>query len=309
MGNDSWIIIADDIPSGSLSAIAGSLGGRVTAVVAGSRERAEAVSVSGADALVWYASDDATPAEAWAAVIAEAAAEAKPRVVLAANAPAARVITGAIAARLGAAITSSVMAVSLEEDRVVVKRSVAEGRAVEGLDTDGFFAGLIIEGWDEAEPSSAAAEITAANVEPADNLKIVSTYVDTGSGVDLTSADRVVGVGIGIGAKEKIALVEELAASLHGELACSLPLCDNYRWFEHSRVVGSSTQRISPRLYLAVGISGQYQHMMGVGGARTIVAINNDPEAPIFGKCTYGIVGDLNAVVPVLTAALLEQKS
>lgn len=304
MSNDSWIIIADDVPASSLSAMARSLDGRVTAVVAGPRERAEAVAVSGVDALVWYATDDVTPAEAWAAVIAEAAAEAKPRVVLAANAPAARVLVGAVAARLGAAVASSVMAVALEKERVVVKRLVAEGRAVEVLDTDGFVAGLIIEGGDEAE-RSAPAEITAAeNVGPGDSLKVTATHVDKDGGAELAKAERVVGVGIGIGAKDNIALVKELAAAWRAELACSLPLCDDYRWFEHSRVVGSSTQRISPRLYLAVGISGQPQHMMGVRGVKTIIAINNDPEAPIFRKCTYGIVGDLNRVVPVLTAAL-----
>ena len=76
------------------------------------------------------------------------------------------------------------------------------------------------------------------------------------------------------------------------ELACTKPLCDNYRWLKKSHLVGSSAHRISPRFYLAVGISGQPQHMMGVRGAKTIIAINSDPEAPIFGKCTYGIVGD-----------------
>ncbi|HWQ76627.1 MAG TPA: electron transfer flavoprotein subunit alpha/FixB family protein [Syntrophomonas sp.] len=305
MSNDSWIIIADDVPIGSLPAMARSLDGQVTAVVVGSRERAETVAVAGVDALVWYTTDDETPVEAWATVIAEAAAEAKPRVVLAANAPGARVIVGAVAARLGAAITSSVMAVTLEEERVAVKRSVAEGRAVEVLDTDGCVAGLIIEGGDEAELSSVAVAITAAaNVEPGDSLKVAATHVDTGGGAELASADRVVGVGLGLGARDNLALVEKLAIALRAELACTLPLCDDYRWFEHSRVVGSSTQRISPRFYLAVGISGQPQHMMGVRGVKTIVAINNDPEAPIFGKCTYGIVGDLNAVVPALTAAL-----
>lgn len=303
MSNDSWIIIADDMSAGSLTAMAKSLGGQVTAVVVGSRERAKAVAVAGVDDLVWYKTDDVTPAEAWATVVAKAAAEAKPRVVLAANTSAARVLVGAVAAQLGAAITSAVMAVTLEGDQVVVKRSVAEGRAVEVLDTKGFIVGLIIEGGDEAERSTVAAAITAANVQPEDSLKVVATHVEAG-GAELASAERVVGLGLGLCEKDNLALAKELASVLHAELACTLPLCDDYRWFEHSRVVGSSTQRISPRFYLAVGISGQPQHMMGVRGAKTIVAINNDPEAPIFNKCTYGIVGDLKAVVPALTAAL-----
>ena len=88
------------------------------------------------------------------------------------------------------------------------------------------------------------------------------------------------------------------------EVACTLPLCDNYHWFEHDRVVGTSTQKISPRLYLTLGSSGAPQHMTGVRGAKIIVAVNNDSEASIFRECAYGIVGDVKEIVPVLTAAI-----
>jgi len=306
MNNDSWIIIADDVPAGSLSLMAKGLGGRITAVVVGPRERAEAVSLTGVDEVIWYATDDKVPVEAWTETIAEAAKNAGPRVILAANMPMARVLAGAAAARLGAAITSSVMAVMLENDKVVIKRSVAEGRAVEVLDTKGYVVGIIIEGAQEEEASSVKAQITAVTDKvPGENIKAGEIHIETG-GADLSSAERVVSAGAGIGSKDKIELIKKLADVLHAEISCSLPLCDNYRWFEHSRVVGSSTQRISPRIYLAVGISGQPQHMMGVRGARTIIAVNNDPEAPIFTKCNYGIIGDLNKILPVLTTALAE---
>lgn len=305
MNNDSWIVLADDVPAGSLSRMAGGLGGRVTAVVVGPKERAESVSVAGVDEVLWY-DTGSVPAEAWAKAITAEAERVKPRLVLSANLPMSRVITGAVAARLGAAITSSVMEVTLEDDHMVIKRFVAEGRAVEVLSTGGFAAGLIMEGAEEAEPSAAGAKITPmVNAEPSGSIQVKATHTETG-GVDLASAERVVSVGAGIGSKEKIELVRELANAFHAEVSCSLPLCDNYRWFEHTRVVGSSTQRISPRIYLAVGISGQPQHMMGVRGARTIIAINSDPEAPIFSKCNYGIIGDLNKILPVLTAALSE---
>ncbi len=305
MNNDSWIVIAEDVPAGSLSFIARGLGGQVTAVVAGPQERAEAVSAAGVDEVLWYdAEKNNVPAEAWVKAITAEAEKRKPRLVLSANLPMSRVITGAVAARLGAAITSSIMAVTLENDRVTVKRSIAEGRAVEVLCTDGFVAGMIMEGAEEAEPSAERAKITAmTGEEPEGSVGITATYTEAG-GVDLSSAERVVSVGAGIGSKERIELVKELAKAFHAEVSCSLPLCDNYRWFEHSRVVGSSTQRISPRIYLAVGISGQPQHMMGVRGAKTIIAVNNDPEAPIFSKCNYGIIGDLNKILPVLTEAL-----
>lgn len=306
MNNDSWIIIADDVPAGSLSLMARGLGGRVTAIVVGSRERAEAAAVTGVDEVIWYAANEEIPVEAWTECIAKAAEKTRPRVILAANMPMARVFVGAAAARLGAAVTSSVMAVMLEEGQVIVKRSVAEGRAVEVLEAEGFVAGMIIEGAEEEEASSVSAKITAVTDHvPEDNIKVEATHVESG-GADLSSAERVVSVGAGIGSKDKIELVRQLANAFHAEISCSLPLCDNYRWFDHSRVVGSSTQRISPRIYLAVGISGQPQHMMGVRGARTIIAVNNDPEAPIFAKCNYGVIGDLNKILPVLTTALAE---
>ncbi len=305
MSNDSWIIVADNGPAGALAAKARGLDGRVVAMVAGPRERAEAAAAAGVDEVVWYTASDAVPAEAHGAAIAEAAAEARPPLILAADAPASRVLLGAVAARLGATVVSSVTTVRLDADGVVVERSVAEGRAIEELHSSGPVTGLILEGGDEAErPPSPVKVSVAGELDPGDRLQVVATHEDTSGGVELASADRVVGVGLGIGAKENIALVEALAKALKAELACSLPLCDDYRWFEHSRVVGSSTQRISPRLYVAIGVSGQPQHMMGVRGVRTVVAINHDAEAPIFRASAYGIVGDLHAVVPVLTAAL-----
>lgn len=212
---------------------------------------------------------------------------------------------GMVSGRLGAAITSSIKEVSMEAEQIVVKRLMAEGRAIEVLGVAGSVAGTIIDGAEEDVPSGKSAEITVATVVPSDGVKVISTATEAG-GVDLGSAERVVGVGIGIGTKENIAIAEKLAEAFHAEVACSLPVGETYRWMDHSRIVGTSTQRISPRIYLTVGISGQPQHMMGVNGAKVIVAINNDPDAPIFKKCNYGIQGDLNKIVPVLTEALLK---
>lgn len=134
-------------------------------------------------------------------------------------------------------------------------------------------------------------------------MRVLDTNTDSG-GTGLSEAERVVGVGRGFLEKDRLVIAEELCDALGAEMACSLSLCDDYRWFEHNRVVGTSTQRISPRLYIACGISGQPQHLAGVRAAKTIVAINRDPDAPIFRACDYGIVGDLNEVVPALTKAL-----
>jgi len=125
--------------------------------------------------------------------------------------------------------------------------------------------------------------------------------------VDLSAAPVIVSVGRGIREEENIAIVQELADALGAELAASRPICDN-GWLPMERQVGSSGQTVAPKLYLAVGISGAIQHLVGMKGAKTIIAINKDENAPIFEVADYGVVGDLFEVVPALTKAVLAGK-
>jgi electron transfer flavoprotein alpha subunit len=121
--------------------------------------------------------------------------------------------------------------------------------------------------------------------------------------VDLAAANLIVSVGRGIKEETNIPIVEELAATLGAELAASRPICDN-GWLPMERQVGSSGQTVSPKVYIAVGISGAIQHLVGMKGSKAVVAINKDENAPIFEVADYGIVGDLFEVVPALTAAV-----
>ena len=125
--------------------------------------------------------------------------------------------------------------------------------------------------------------------------------------VDLGSAQLIVSVGRGIKEAENMPLVQELASALGAELAASRPICDN-GWLPIERQVGSSGQTVAPKLYLAVGISGAIQHLVGMKGSQCVVAINKDPDAPIFEIADYGIVGDLFEVVPALTEAVKAAK-
>ncbi|MFN8062790.1 MAG: electron transfer flavoprotein subunit alpha/FixB family protein [Vicinamibacterales bacterium] len=121
--------------------------------------------------------------------------------------------------------------------------------------------------------------------------------------VDLTQAERIVSIGRGIKSQEHIAMAERLAKALGAELSASRPICDN-GWLPMDRQIGSSGQTVAPKLYMALGISGAIQHLVGMKGSRTIVAVNKDAEAPIFEVADYGIVGDLFEVVPAMIAEL-----
>lgn len=121
--------------------------------------------------------------------------------------------------------------------------------------------------------------------------------------VDLTQAPIIVSVGRGIGEQDNLSIVEELAQALGAELAASRPLCDS-GWLPMERQVGSSGQTVSPKLYLAVGISGAIQHLVGMKGSKAVIAINKDENAPIFEVADYGVVGDLFALVPELASEL-----
>ncbi|MBZ5501419.1 MAG: electron transfer flavoprotein subunit alpha/FixB family protein [Acidobacteriia bacterium] len=136
--------------------------------------------------------------------------------------------------------------------------------------------------------------------------KPLEIFREAKQAVDLTQAPVLVSVGRGIKAQENIALAEKLAKLLGGEIAASRPICDE-GWLPMDRQIGSSGQTVAPKLYLALGISGAIQHVVGMKGARTIVAVNKDANAPIFEVADYGIVGDLFEIVPALLEVLAAQ--
>ena len=122
--------------------------------------------------------------------------------------------------------------------------------------------------------------------------------------VNLNAADTVVACGRGFAEESELQLARDLAAKLGGEVGCSRPLAEGVDWFPKEAYIGVSGAVVSPKIYVACGISGQMQHMVGCNGAETVIAINKDKNAPVFKQCDYGIVGDLKDVLPALTAAL-----
>lgn len=304
MSAQGWVLATDVRRlEGMVCALRG-LGGAVTVGVVGPRSVAEAAAGAGADAVRWVDVADEAPAEAYATALAQAVAAAKPRAVLAAMTPPGRALLGAAAAALGAAVMTGVVGISLEGETVVVERTDLGGRVLETLESDAPMTGVYV-GEDTPPPGRAVpAAIERLDVGSPADIRVEKTVPVIGARSDLRDAERVVAVGRGLKAKEDLALVQDLAAALGAEIGCSMPIADDFGWVPKERYIGRSGQHISPRLYVAIGISGAPQHLDGVRDAKVVVAINTDPDAQIFHRADYGIVGDLYEVIPALQAAL-----
>lgn len=255
------------------------------------------VAVCGADSVISVPLPDGTPAEALAPAVAEVVAADPGDLVLAADRAAERVLAGAVAARLDAPVLTGVTAI--DGSTVTVARY--GGITVETVRVSGP-AVVIAAGGSAVDGESVAAE--PAPGSEAHPLTVGAVSAADDAEVDLGTAKRIVSGGRGFKAKEELRLLDELASALGAEVACSRPLAETVDWMPKSRYVGVSGQKVKPDLYVAVGISGQMQHMAGARDARTIVAINSDGDAPIFAQADYGIVGDLHEVLPALTRAL-----
>jgi len=155
---------------------------------------------------------------------------------------------------------------------------------------------------DKVEAESSAAPVEAVDVEIPENIirnKPHEVFKEAKQAVDLTQAEIIVAVGRGIKEQKNIEIAKQLAEALGGEIAASRPICDS-GWLPMDRQIGSSGQTVAPKLYLALGISGAIQHIVGMKGARTIIAVNKDSEAPIFEIADYAVVGNLFDIVPPL---------
>jgi electron transfer flavoprotein alpha subunit len=161
---------------------------------------------------------------------------------------------------------------------------------------------------DQAEAGDGQVEVESVQVEVGEvRMRPEAPFQEVKAAVDLTKADVIVAIGRGIKSQENIAQAQKLAEALSGDIAASRPICDA-GWLPIDRQIGSSGQTVAPKLYVALGISGAIQHLVGMKNAGTIVAVNKDPEAPIFDIADYGIVGDIFEVMPVLTEEIQKLK-
>jgi electron transfer flavoprotein alpha subunit len=216
-----------------------------------------------------------------------------------------------LAARLDRAIVTDVTGVKRVGSEVAFVRPMFQGKLTADVVPEGpgpHFVTFQIGAFraDQATRGNAPAPVRALTVAvegQAIRQKPEAPFQEARQAVDLSQAERIVSVGRGIKEQSNLPLAQALAEALGAELAASRPICDA-GWLPMERQVGSSGQTVAPKLYLALGISGAIQHLVGMKGSNTIVAINKDPDAPIFEVADYGIVGDLFEIVPALTAAL-----
>jgi electron transfer flavoprotein alpha subunit len=218
-----------------------------------------------------------------------------------------------LAARFGKDLISDCVRATASDGAVTFSRRIFQGKIDADVVANGeppVFATFQSGAYraDQAERGAEAAAVESLPVEVGEvRMQPEEPFQEVKQAVDLTKADTIIAIGRGIKGQEHIALAQQLADLLGGEIAASRPICDA-GWLPIDRQIGSSGQTVTPKLYIALGISGAIQHLVGMKNASTIVAVNKDPEAPIFDIADYGIVGDLFEVIPVLTEEIKKLK-
>ncbi len=252
-------------------------------------------------------------ADGYTAALGELIGAAQPRVVLLPHTYQVRDFAPKLATALGRVLVSDVVAHRVEGGEPVLVRQLFQGKMNVDVRFAGdppYFASVQAGAYRADKVAAGRAAVERFVPELAAGVirtKPLELFRESQRAVDLTAAEIIVSVGRGIKEAENIPIVQKLADVLGAELAASRPICDN-GWLPMERQVGSSGQTVSPKLYLAVGISGAIQHLVGMKGSKTIVAINKDAEAPIFEVADYGIVGDLFQVVPALVEEIEKAK-
>jgi electron transfer flavoprotein alpha subunit len=295
--------------------LAGLIGGEIAVLVAGASVGAFAAELAAAQvkevitvespALESYTPDGFTTA------LQDAVAQLAPSHVLLPHTYQTRDFAPKLAARLDRALLTDVTGIKSAGAETAFTRPMFQGKLTADVIPQGpapHFVTFQIGAYrvDQVSKGAAPAPVRALSVSvdaSAIREKPEAPFQQARQAVDLSQAERIVSVGRGIKEQSNIAIAQKLAEALHAEIAASRPICDA-GWLPMERQVGSSGQTVAPKLYLALGISGAIQHLVGMKGSSTVVAINKDPDAPIFEIADYGIVGDLFEIVPAIIEAV-----
>jgi electron transfer flavoprotein alpha subunit len=255
---------------------------------------------------------EAYTSDAYVHALKALVAQLQPKLVLLPHTYQVRDFAPRMAMALDRTLISDAIGYKYESGKLLFIRQMFQGKFVADVAFAGeapWLATLQIGAYraDQVEAGAAQVETIEASAPPALRITPHEVFQEAKQAVDLSQAEVIVAIGRGIKEQKNVAIAEDLAKALGGEVAASRPICDN-GWLPLERQIGSSGQTVAPKLYIALGISGAIQHIVGMKGARTIVAINKDKEAPIFEIADYGIVGNLFDVVPALTEEIKKAK-
>lgn len=272
---------------------------------------ADAARIAGVDLVVTVEHEALAPflAGPWTAAVADLVRQLDPFLVLVPSSITGRDYATRVAARLGLAMVSDAIGLAASPDGLVATRAVFGARTLTDVtvadDVPALFtvAPGAFKASGEVQETAPIEALTVSIAESDQRVRLVSSADHTGGPKGITEAERIVSGGRGLGKPENFALVEELAAAMNAAVGASGATV-GMGWKPHSIQVGSTGHSVSPALYVAVGISGAPQHLVGMAGTEWVVAINRDPQAPIFTVADFGIVGDLFEVVPALTRQL-----
>lgn len=278
-----------------LTACAHSMGAECVALVCG--EDAQAYANIGAEKVLYLG--NAMP-ESYAKAVSAIIMEQQAELFAAPVSTAGRELAAKVAGYCDCPIICDITAVKKTADGFKTERMLYGG-AVIRRETVNTFAVITVPAG-KYQPAEGACQVDMADCSSDDRVSVVSSAPVIREGVDITAADKVVGVGMGFTSREELELAYDLAKTLGAEVGCTRSLAEDQHWF--SEYIGLSGVQISPKLYVALGISGQVQHAVGVRGSQIIVAINKDEKCPMFASCDYGIVGDMYELVPQLVEAL-----
>lgn len=283
-------------------------GQQVYAIVQGS-EQAARVKPLGADGIiVLEKTSELQRIENYAETLAALIQEKGNGLLLMAATKRCKALGARLSIQLDAAMVNDATAVSVDENALFAEHRMYGGLAFgkEKLNSPLAIITLapgVLEPV-AADPAHDCPVVSAEWVAPRQEILCQERRAKSLSSVDLSKAKRVVGVGRGLAAQDDLNMVRELAAVLGAEVGCSRPIAEGENWMERERYIGVSGVLLKSELYLTLGISGQIQHMVGGNGAKVIVAVNKDKNAPIFNYADYGLVGDIYKVVPALIAQL-----
>jgi electron transfer flavoprotein alpha subunit len=288
--------------------LAGTLGASVTSVVVGpgAAGSAGALASYGADRVYTFEDASTYATETYARAFARVIADAKPSVVLVPATAMGKDLAPRVAARVRAGLVSDCVALAVKDGRLQARRPVYAGKA---------YATVVWEGEPQmatlrpnvfplgaTTTRQAAVEVVTGALEGLPRARVVATHVTAAGKVELSEAQVIVSGGRGLKGPENFPLVTALGEAFGAAVGASRAVVDA-GWVEHQMQVGQTGKTVSPTLYIACGISGAIQHLAGMSSSKYIVAINKDPDAPIFKVANYGIVGDVFQVLPKLTAA------